>query len=273
MSKVPTRSKQAKLDQTLIVAGFHRSGTSLATRLLHRSGLFVGDDLLGAMPSNPYGHFEDREIVSVHDAILSDNGHNWQVADRLIPYLATDRWDQIKAIAKARTMRYRTWGFKDPRVCHFLPVWKHVLPNARVLIVYRHWADSTYSLERRHSREYFADIGPVDRHRRFWDEPDLALRMWVSHNRALVDFAHAHPEDVIAIPFSALARGFPVVRALNERWGLRLRDIPTTEVFELEATQGRPGRQPISDPSLIGETRRVWRELSELWEVEGSRAA
>ena len=58
----------------LVVAGFHRSGTSLVTEILSRAGLFVGDDLIGANPSNPYGHFEDREVVRLHDRLLADVG-------------------------------------------------------------------------------------------------------------------------------------------------------------------------------------------------------
>jgi len=42
------------LSDQLIVAGFHRSGTSLVCQVLHRAGLFLGYDLLGAVFSNPY---------------------------------------------------------------------------------------------------------------------------------------------------------------------------------------------------------------------------
>ena len=50
----------------LIVAGFHQSGTSAIARSLHLGGLFLGDDLLGSEPSNPYGHFEDNEVITIH---------------------------------------------------------------------------------------------------------------------------------------------------------------------------------------------------------------
>jgi hypothetical protein len=36
----------------LIVAGFHRSGTSLVCQLLDRAGLFLGYELVGFEPSN-----------------------------------------------------------------------------------------------------------------------------------------------------------------------------------------------------------------------------
>jgi hypothetical protein len=71
----------------IVIAGFHRSGTSSAAQLLHTAGLFVGDDLVGKMPYNPYGHYEDREVLAIHDQILRDNGFNWQVAESFVPMI------------------------------------------------------------------------------------------------------------------------------------------------------------------------------------------
>ncbi len=93
-----------------------------------------------------------------------------------------------------------SWGFKDPRVCLFLDAWKYLLPEARVVAVYRNWSDATYSLERRHIEEMTAGVGSVDVHERFWTVPDLGLRMWIEYNRALLRFASAHPDDVVLRP-------------------------------------------------------------------------
>ena len=252
------------MDRTIIIAGFHRSGTSLATRLVNQAGVFVGGDLIGAMPSNPFGHFEDREIVNLHDAILRDHGLTWQVGERFVPRLASDRWAEMSRIVKDRSIRHQLWGFKDPRVCLFLPQWKHLIPGAKVLVVYRPWMDSTSSLERRHAEQLFEGKGPPARHRRFWEEPDLALRMWISHNQALVDFVERYPSDSLVVPFSALAEGYPLVEVMNRRWRLSLRHIRTTEVFESTVTRPREGRQPITDVGLIREAHRVWDDLVEL---------
>ena len=69
------------MSNQLIVVGFHRSGTSLLCQLLHRTGLFLGYDLLGAAFSNPHGHFEDIEVFSLHEQILADNGQTWLVSE------------------------------------------------------------------------------------------------------------------------------------------------------------------------------------------------
>lgn len=255
------------MSKQLIVAGFHRSGTSLVCQLLHRAGLFLGHDLLGSKFSNPYGHFEDTEILSLHEQILSDNGQTWMVGERFLPVITEHHWRRIKGIIRGRNAEHGVWGFKDPRVCLFLMLWKHLLPNARVLLVYRHFADSTYSLGRRQSAELFSDpTGPARSYRRFWEEPDLALRMWLVHNEALLAFARAFPADTLAVSLDMVQGGFPVVDVINREWGLGLDEVPLSETFDPDVTGRRVGKQPVSDRGLIGRTDAVWQALETLGE-------
>ncbi len=252
------------MSEQLIIAGFHRSGTSLTAQLLHRAGLFLGYELLDANPSNPYGHFEDREVVNLHQQILGDNDLTWQVGERLLPVVNQNRWQRMQQIIDQRNAEHRLWGFKDPRACPFIMLWKYLLPDAKVLIVYRHFADATYSLTRRHSANLFSNEGPGKLHRRFWQEPDLALRMWLTHNEALVSFARVHPEDTMVLSMDMLQDGFPLIWAINRRWKLGLKDVPIGEVFDTSITGRRPGKQPVSDRRLIGEVNTTWRALEGL---------
>lgn len=242
----------------LVVAGFHRSGTSSAAQLLHAAGLFLGDDLIGALPSNPYGHYEDRAIVRLHDQILRDNGLNWQVAEDFVPAISHLRWKAMESFVAHRRREHRLWGFKDPRVCLFLPAWKHIMPDCKVLITFRPVADCSYSLSRRHAVEIFTDHGPQWVHRRFFETPDLAPRMWLVHNRALLDFAQRYPEDVAVIGFALLLRGLPLTRLVRSMWGAPLQEVPTFSVLDPLATTRRTHRQPLSDPALGDEIDTIW---------------
>lgn len=248
----------------ILIAGFHRSGTSMVTQLLHAGGLFVGDALLRAMPSNPYGHFEDTEVVALHERILADNGVNWQVGYPLTPRISPSRWREAARICTERRIAHETWGFKDPRVCLFLPMWKHLLPSAKVLIVFRSAVDSAYSLERRHSTQYFDKEGPVSNHVRFWREPDLALRMWIEHNEAALRIADHYPDDIIGIAFDTVSSGFPLVRFLNDRWDLDLNPVSTHQVFDASATSSRTYPMTVSDQGLIDLALETWRRLKDL---------
>src|SRR3712207_1128317 len=166
------------MSDQLIIAGFHRSGTSATAQLLHRAGLFLGYELLEPLPSNPYGHFEDREVVDLHHQLLADNDLTWLVSEPFLPVVSESRWRRMRQIIECRNTEHRLWGFKDPRSCLFMMLWKYLLPNAKILLVYRHFSESTRSLGQRHSVELFLSRSNKHLHRRFWEEPDLALRMW-----------------------------------------------------------------------------------------------
>ena len=250
----------------IIIAGFHRSGTSLAAQLLHEAGLSMGQDLLRAAPSNPYGHFEDREFVDLHGNILKDNGLNWQVSSPLIPHIAPQRWAAARELVKRRRLEHRVWGFKDPRVCLFAGFWKHLMPAARILVVFRSAVDAAYSLERRHAAQLFASEGPAALHRRFWQEPDLAFKMWIVHNEALLRTADTYSDDVTAVSMDALSQGFPLVNHLNSIWDLELTDVPTHRVFDASATQTRTYPMTVTNTDLIERAMAVWRRLRSLEE-------
>lgn len=252
------------MSQQLIVAGFHRSGTSLTAQLLHRAGLSLGQDMLPKHRSNPHGHFEDREIVKFHDKILEDNGLTWQVDGSRLASVEETHRQGLREIAEKRNREQEIWGFKDPRVCLFMENWKSLLPDARILIVYRDFAASIYSLHRRAANGLLYKTGKRHYHRRLWDEPDLALKMWITHNRLLIDFADAYPEDTLVVSFDMLRKEFPLTQSLNQYWGLPLREEPTSEVFDATVTAESPGKQLVSDETLIEETLEVWEGLERL---------
>ncbi|HZY35534.1 MAG TPA: hypothetical protein VFE53_02735, partial [Mucilaginibacter sp.] len=57
----------------LIIAGMHRSGTSVVSQWLKSCGLNVGEQLLGADIGNIEGHFEDIDFYRFHEDTLEEN--------------------------------------------------------------------------------------------------------------------------------------------------------------------------------------------------------
>jgi hypothetical protein len=70
----------------LLVLGINRSGTSALTRVLSLCGGALPGRLWGAMPDNPLGHWEPREVTYLNEAILRRLGssafdpalHGWE---------------------------------------------------------------------------------------------------------------------------------------------------------------------------------------------------
>lgn len=254
----------------LIIAGFHRSGTSLLTQLLHSGGLFVGDRLLGAMPSNPYGHFEDEEVLSLHRAILDRYGDDWQWAEPRAFRIGRVHWEQMRAFVRKRELQHERWGFKDPRVCLFMGAWKYLLPDAKVVIVYRDPGECVRSMESRAASDYLQQRGPTKSHLRFFREPDHGLRLWDSYNRALVSFARAYAEDCLVLPFTSLTGDYPVIAKINDRLGTGLEPVPTSTVFDPSATSRRDAPQRVHSLQVKERVEETWAALEELAATTGA---
>ncbi|TCJ20696.1 hypothetical protein E0L93_00240 [Rubrobacter taiwanensis] len=248
----------------VIVAGFHRSGTSLTAQILHRAGLFLGDRMLSEHASNPHGHFEDLEVLELHERILADNGLTWQVCGSSSLAIGELHRRQMQDLAGRRNAEHRLWGFKDPRVCLFLETWKEILPESKVLLVYRDPVRVCRSLHRRHAEHAIRGGDETSLHYRFWKVPDLALKMWLTYNRALLRFARTHREDVLAVSMDMLRDGLPLVNVLNERWELGLHEVPTSGVFDAGATARDREGHPVSNEDIISEAAEVWEELEEI---------
>lgn len=247
----------------LIVAGFHRSGTSLLTQLLHRAGLFVGDELLGAMPSNPYGHFEDVEVLQLHRSILGAHGDDWQWDSMTDFHLSARHWQRMRRFVAKRDRDHAVWGFKDPRVCLFMGAWKYVMPDAKVIIVYRDPGECVRSMEARQGREYLRGINETT-NARFFTEPDHGLKLWDTYNRALLAFAEANVDDCLVLPFTSLTHDLPVIDRVNDRLGLGLDPVDAAEVFDPSATARREMPQRVHSPDVRRRVEETWARLDAL---------
>ena len=158
------------------VTGMHRSGTSMVTRLLNICGLYLGpkDRLLPAMADNPAGFWEDRAAVVINDAILSMLGAGWDYPPTdLKPGWELDpALDQLREKARDLVATFagkELWGWKDPRFCLTLPLWKPLLPDHRVVICLRHPLAVADSLMKRNGHS-----------------AALGLHLWLEHYRLLL---------------------------------------------------------------------------------------
>ena len=144
----------------LIVLGMHRSGTSFMGRWMVESGFDFGGNLVPGGIGNQDGHYEDMDFHDLHEGILSRCG---------IPYGGFERFDDLvvddRSVAeiqglitkKASTNQY--WGWKEPRTCLFLREYEKLLPNAKVVVIYRDVEKVVSSLIKRDEKKYFRKRG------------------------------------------------------------------------------------------------------------------
>jgi hypothetical protein len=130
----------------ICVLGMHRSGTSAMAGLLRLLGVDLGRYLMAPAADNPKGFWEHGPIVRIHAAILEKLGSHY--ADiRPLP----DGWmsqpeigplkEQLRQQIQDDFGRVPLWGFKDPRACLLIPIWRELFQergiHARYILVAR----------------------------------------------------------------------------------------------------------------------------------------
>jgi hypothetical protein len=210
MSKMPAPGQNPAAP--VIIAGMHRSGTSLAASLLESAGLDIGQRLMEGNFSNPRGHFEDLDFVELHKDALERLGlhtDGWALAE--LPPLPDDLMERARNLLAEKNQLPRSWGFKDPRGTLFIPVWASLSPQTRFVFVHRVPWEVVDSLYRRGDAAFSAD-------------PELAIQVWLYYNRAILDFSSRAPERCFFVNIETIIE-FPVewVAAVSAHAGLGLR--------------------------------------------------
>lgn len=207
----------------LVIAGMHRSGTSLLARFVHQSGIDMGSTLIGPRPSNQYGHYEDVQFVAFHERVLLREFDETMWVPRP-PKLTPADHARAKALIAGRREKPH-WGWKDPRTCLFLDLWSSLLPDARYLFVVRHPLLVLDSLSRR-TKSRFYDLR---KHNTF-------LRAWLLYNRECLRF---HQEDESASLLITIEDALDAQDAFVER-------LSNLTAFEFETGTLRASYDPTA---------------------------
>lgn len=118
----------------VVVLGMHRSGTSALTRVISLLGAKLPNDLLGANPTNPAGHWEPQRLVSLHDAMLAEAGSrwdDWRAFD--LSLLGSERARHY--VAEMRRILTDDFSgadlivLKEPRISRFAPIYDGILSD------------------------------------------------------------------------------------------------------------------------------------------------
>jgi hypothetical protein len=226
----------------LVVAGMHRSGTSLAASLVQAAGVDVGERLLEPDPANPLGYFEDTGFLALQQRMLTDStpaddgGHRdwgWTESERLDPERFSLYREEATALIEARRRQARPWGWKDPRTTLALDFWDKLLGDAFYLLVYRYPWDVADSMQRLGTEVFLRN-------------PEYAYRIWAFYNRNLLEFHRQHRERSLLVSVNALMRSPERFRILlAERLGLDLPEERLREIVEAGLLRAIDGADPL----------------------------
>jgi len=223
----------------------------------------LGDALIGADPSNQDGHFEDIETVRLHNQWLLENKTDWCSTDELPEVDAGRATEAIGNIARRMNQHTHAampgWGIKDPRAALFLDHWFNALENPYGVFVYRHFASCLSSLLRRQADELFKNPTTEYNDIRFWHDPNIALRSWLLHNRALLSHIKRFPDRCILLSQEAQLAGTSLAGIVASSFPIELDGDAETGV-DTGKTMSVTSIA-IEDSSLKNELQDIWSEL------------
>jgi hypothetical protein len=230
-------------ESPVILAGMHRSGTSLIAGFLHRSGIDMGEALVAPDSANPRGYNEDCGFVEFHTEILQQaHGSAWYAPAPVScdPQVET----AARALLLERAGKGR-WGWKDPRTCLFLELWRKLAPDAKFVMVFRNPFAVVDSLHRR-------EQGTKKLH---WRARAQWLNGWLVYNKACLDFAWKYPESCFIFELEDLIRDVTVVaEELSQFLNVSLDDRSFKAAFK--------PRELAATPSFLRELRHLPQHLS-----------
>lgn len=184
---------EQKIHPPTILAGMHRSGTSLIAGFLHQCGIQMGDAFVAADDANPRGYSEDEAFVRFHTQVIQRVANSsWFAPEPIVPN--EEEKEAGRELLRARGKAV-PWGWKDPRSCLFLEFWRELCPEAKFLFVFRSPFAVVDSL---HRRENEASL--------HWRARGQWLRGWRVYTEACERFARRYPEQSFFFALEDLTR-------------------------------------------------------------------
>lgn len=227
----------------LIIAGMHRSGTSLLADVIHHAGVDLGIDSTPPIKHKRRGHperkghFEDKRFVSFHDAVIErvdpTGRFLWEPGGPI--ELNEGELAAARALVDDRESS-SPWGWKDPRTVLFQELWANLLADAVFLFVFRrpdHVVDSLrrrgdQSLVRRVPRGGLWPGGPGLGFFRY----QYVFRSWTLYNQRILNFVEQHSARSCLIDIDRFVIDpdpvFDQVRTL----GIPLRPIEVSQIYD-----------------------------------------
>lgn len=210
-----------------VVTGCHKSGTTLVSEMLHRSGIaMVPKD--GDQGDYDEGNFFERlDWVHLNQDILGfgDPAEDHPAPRQLVVREATR--EAMRRRIEQCAAAHEDWGFKDPRVCLTYPIWREELPDHVLVGVYRPLAEFWGNRSSKRSA----------RRRSFWK----AIRTWCDYNGRLADHLERRRDlgqPFLLVRFETLMNDDAEISRMSEFFGRDVFDARRPERYRSRARSG-----------------------------------
>jgi len=204
---------RGRKSRPIVVAGMHRSGTSLVAELLNAIGIYAGEpgDLAPPDIFNPTGYWEHRVAAEINRDTLAAFGASWK---NVVPIdLSKRSGAHVDDVVQSLQGR-GPFLIKDPRISLLFPIWRDALPDAIIVIP---WRDPMAVARSLANRDRLPLIG--------------SLALWEHYNRTLLRDTEGLPRLLVSYE-ELLADPVRVVRDLHDaltRFGVEGLTLPSEQ--------------------------------------------
>ena len=266
----------------LVIAGMHRSGTSMITHWLHECGLNVGRNLMDAGIGNTEGHYEDMEFYQLHVDHLRINKLPYTgFIEKAAPAFSPKTEGILKDLIAAKNKEFAQWGWKDPRTCLFLNAYEKLLPDAKYLIIFRDFSATVSSMISRifkqkdikHSKQKWLArmfwIKIVRKIKQQWilrRKAQLFLRAWLLYNRNLLELASKIDSNrYTVINYKTLLKDdTKIFSTLKDKWHFSLKYVNFSNIYKPKLLSDALNVESFTDKQLLSEAQAVMQSLEAL---------
>lgn len=232
------------MSKIIVIVGMHRSGTSLLASWLHANGLFLGDNLMSGKFDNIKGHFEDYEILKIHEKNLNRNNYittGLQLKNPDNLKLDETAKNEVTQLIKTRES-HEIWGWKEPRGTLFLDEWNKLNSDIFCIAIYRHYNDVSDSLQRRYKHKLFKTNQIKNPNRiikkllyPFLKKKQLNCHLsdWIIYSKKILDFCKKNPEKCVLISIENLyTKSSKILKIIEEKTNLKHKNIDIKTIFD-----------------------------------------
>jgi hypothetical protein len=211
-----------------VILGMHKSGTTLVAQTLHHSGINMGADL--SEDDLDYGSekSESRQARLINSQILDSVGKfSLDVVPTFEPELNPEAEAQLRNFVTQQSQKYTKWGFKDPRTTLTYPVWKPLLGEHKLILVYRPmeyvWRHYTRGLLRGFKPLSFKSLR----------KGVQSINAWVGYNAKLVALIEAGAEGTYLLNYDLMMTDASVLEGLGRFTETELIDVRRGQALPL----------------------------------------
>ena len=172
----------------------HKSGTTLVSELLHKSGINMVDVFDTEKDYSSGNKVERASTLDLNQKILkSTKVFSLDIStDISHVQLEQEQKTKMRSIINECNSKYESWGFKDPRTSITYPLWKEMLPTHKLIVVYRHPSQVVNRYRRR--------VGILQR----WSRAQRAYKIWTGTNSRILEFIKSTNYPILVINYHDL---------------------------------------------------------------------